>query len=140
MPYRCPICGGGFNAVEQPRGVGGGSYCPNCHGRIRIAFPYARYVAVISFLTAAGSVALLHVRSVVGFLTLTVLIWIPLSLFLNVASTRFKPASFRTWKASEPRRRKHRTFFEWLYDRNAPQDLFKKESNSTPETRKGISL
>jgi len=39
---------------------------------------------------------------------------------LNFALMRVKPLTLKKWK---PRRR---TFFEWLYDRDAPPEMFDK--------------
>jgi len=77
-------------------------------------------VAVISLLAAIGLLALFHVTSIIGFAVGIILIWIPLSLFLNVMSVRYKPPTLKKWKE------RRKTFYEWLYDRDAPRDLFDK--------------
>ena len=126
MTYKCPACGEEFHvdALQQPAGIGGGSYCPKCHERVYVSIPYGRAVAFISLLIALGILLLLHVRAILGLIIGTLLIWIPLSLFLNVCSTRLKPPFLKKWKAR--RHRTRRTFFEWLYDRAAPSELFGK--------------
>jgi DNA-directed RNA polymerase subunit RPC12/RpoP len=122
MEYKCPACGEQFDAsaLQQPAGIGGGQYCPACQQRVSLSMPYGLPVALVSLLISVGALALLHVRNIFGFLVGTVLIWIPLSMFLNLWSTRLKPPALKKWK---PRRR---TFFEWLYERDAPQDLIDK--------------
>ena len=122
VTYKCPICGKDFAAAElqQPHGITGGSYCPHCWGRVYVSFAYGRFVAVISLLAAIGLLALFHVTSIIGFAVGIILIWIPLSLFLNVMSVRYKPPTLKKWKE------RRKTFYEWLYDRDAPRDLFDK--------------
>ena len=82
-------------------------------------------MAVISLVVAVGMLALFHITSIIGFAIGTILIWIPLSLFLNVMSVRYKPPVFRKWKERRKKERR-KTFFEWLYNRDAPRDLFDK--------------
>jgi hypothetical protein len=56
----------------------------------------------------------------IAFVIGTILVWIPVSMSLNFALMRVKPLTLKKWK---PRRR---TFFEWLYDRDAPPEMFDK--------------
>ena len=130
MTYRCPWCGHNFDASElqQPAGIGGGSYCPKCQNRVYLSFAYQRTSALISLLIAVGILALLHTRNVLGFLIGAILIWIPVSMFLNVMSSRYRAPKLKRWK---PRRR--RTFFEWLYERDEPPELFDTKSRPKPE-------
>jgi hypothetical protein len=82
--------------------------------------PYGRPVALISLIISVALLVLLHVKNIVAFLVGTPLIWIPVSMFLNAWSTRLKPPTLKKWK------QRRRTFFEWLYDRDAPKDLLGK--------------
>jgi len=122
MLLQCPVCGEPFDlsALQRPAGIGGGCYCPKCQVRVYLSSPYSRGVAIVSLLIALGGLTLVGARSVVGLLVGTVLIWVPLSLFLNVVTMNIKPPILRKWK---PRRR---TFFEWLYDRDIAPELFDK--------------
>ena len=119
MTYTCPICKQIFNTSElqQPAGIGGGTYCPKCQGQAYVSFPYWWIVAVASFLLAVGTLYLIHVRSILWFIVGTIVLWVPYSLFLNIYSTRFKNSTLKKWK---PRRR---SFFEWLYERDVPKNL-----------------
>lgn len=123
LTYECPVCKRRFLATElqQPAGVGGGSYCPICQARVRVSFPYSGLVAAVGLMIALGLLYLVHVTDVFAFLLGIVVIWVPHSLFLNVASMRYKPATLKKWKE------RRRTIFEWLYDRDAPKDLFPKK-------------
>ena len=56
---------------------------------------------------------ILKVTTVLWLVLGTVALWVPISLFLNIYSARFKPGDLKKWK---DRRRK--TFFEWLCERN----------------------
>jgi len=69
-------------------------------------------VAAVSFLLALGCVLAFHVQSVLWIAVGTAVLWVPISLFLNVYSTRFAAPTLKKWR---PRRR---TFFEWLYERD----------------------
>jgi len=96
-----------------------------------VVLPYGKYAAIIALLVAWAVLALLRVRSVLGFAIGTVLIWTPLSLYLNTLTFHYKPPFLKKW---EPRKQRHyRSFFEWLYERNqirAPEmrDENKKDS------------
>ena len=122
MTYKCPTCGDEFDAsaLQHPGGMGGGLYCPKCHERVYVSIAYGRAVGIVSLLISAAVLAFLNVKNIVAFVIGTALIWIPVSMFLNAWSTRFKPPSLKKWK------QRRRTFFEWLYDRDAPKDLFGK--------------
>ena len=125
MQVQCPTCSEQFNlaALERPGGITGGAHCPKCHQRVKYCPPYERLVAILSLLIAWGILFAYHVHSILGFIIGTVLIWLPVSLYLNAMSIRFKPPTLKQWK---PRRRKprRRTFFEWLYERNTLPDIF----------------
>jgi hypothetical protein len=123
MLLQCPACGESFDlsALQKPGGMGGGCYCPKCQERVYLSSHYSRGVGIVSLLIALGGLTLAGVRTVDGLLLGTALIWVPLSLFLNAATMNIKPPILRKWK---PRRR---TFFEWLYDRDKPPELFDKQ-------------
>jgi hypothetical protein len=55
--YRCPFCGHNFDPInlQQPAGVGGGSFCPKCQQRVRVFFPLSGIVVVVSVLLAGRS-------------------------------------------------------------------------------------
>jgi hypothetical protein len=99
-------------ARERPGGMTGGSFCPQCHGRFAIPGP-SKTVTIVSLIIAMVALTLAGVRSIVGLVIGAALLWVPISLFLNVARMRRKGVVIRKW---EPRRRR-RTFFEWLYER-----------------------
>ena len=122
MLVQCPTCGNSFDlaARERPGGMTAGSFCPLCHERFAISGP-SKVVATVSLIIALGILALTGVRSIVGLVLWSALLWIPLSMFLNVATVRRKGIALRKW---HPRRR---TFFEWLYDRDSTPELFDKK-------------
>jgi len=98
----------------------GGSFCPHCHERFAISGP-SKAVAIASLTIAVGILALVGVRSIIGLVLGSALLWVPVSLFLNAAAARRKGVVLRKWK---PRRR---TFFEWLYERDSTPELFDKK-------------
>ena len=111
--YYCPYCGTDFAAVDlqQAAGIRGGTYCPKCQERVRVSFPYSGRVAAVSVLLAFGALLVMKVRSVLWLCVATPALWIPISLFLNSYFARFKFPTLKKWED-----RKHRTFFEWLYE------------------------
>ncbi len=64
-------------------------------------------------LLAVEILIILKVTSVLWLVLATAAWWVPISLFLNVYSARFKPP---TLKKRKDRTRK--TVFEWLYERD----------------------
>jgi hypothetical protein len=88
--------------------------------------PYARFVAAFSFLIALSVLRVLNVRTILTYIVGSILIWIAVSLFLNALSTRYKPVVLKKWMPRPPRRR---TFFEWLYERDAPPEMFRKDGD-----------
>jgi hypothetical protein len=121
--YTCPICLTDLNAgdLQQPAGIGGGTYCPKCGERVYFSFPYGRIVAILSIVLATGTLLCLQIRSWLWLVMGTAILSIPYSLFLNAHSARFKSAVLKKWKPGP------RTLFEWLYDREKPGDLFDKK-------------
>jgi len=93
-------------------------YCPKCQSRVHLSFPHSILVAVLSLLLAIGALLVMRITSLVWVTVGTLLLWVPISMFMNIYFTRFKPASLKKWN---PRRR---TFFEWLYDRDKPPEMF----------------
>jgi hypothetical protein len=122
MLVQCPTCGNSFDlaARERPGGTTGGSFCPHCHERFAIPGP-TKAVAIASLIIALGILALVGVRSIIGFVSGSALLWIPISLFLNGAAVRRKGVVLRKWKT------RRRTFFEWLYERESTPELFDKK-------------
>jgi len=112
--YTCPACGNHLfpGELQRPGGVGGGTYCPKCQTRVYFSFPHPELVAILSLLLAIGGLSVMRVTSLLWFIAGTVVLWIPISMFLNIYSTRFKRAALKKWKP-----RTTRTFFEWLYER-----------------------
>jgi hypothetical protein len=122
MLVKCPKCRNSFDLAERerPSGMTGGSFCPRCHERFAIPGP-SKAVATGSLIIAFGILFLAGVRSIIGLVLGSALLWIPISLFLNVPTMRKKGVVLREWK---PRRR---TFFEWLYERDSTPELFDKK-------------
>jgi hypothetical protein len=82
--------------------------------------PYGRAIALISPVISVVLLELLNVKNIAAFLIGTALIWIPVSMFLNAWSARLKPPFLKKWRPGR------RSLFQWLYDRDAPKDLFGK--------------
>jgi hypothetical protein len=92
-----------------------------------VSLPYGKHAAIIAVLVAWGILAAFRVRSILGFAIGTVLIWIPLSMYLNALLFRYKLPFLKKWV---PRKQRHfRSYFEWQHKRDEPPTLFdKKES------------
>src|SRR5580693_1912055 len=97
VTYACPGCGQQIDiaSLQRTGGVGGGLYCPKCQEHVHISFAYGRIVAVVSLLLALAILRLLHVAVGLWFIIGTVLIWIPLSMFLNLWTTGFRPPKLK---------------------------------------------
>ena len=93
-------------------------YCPKCQARVYFSFPYSALVAVLSVVLAIAALLVMRVTSLVWITVGTLVLWVPISMFMKIYFTQFKPATLKKWK---PRRR---TFFEWLYDRDKPPGMF----------------
>ena len=121
--YKCPHCGESVQPgeLQQPVGLGGGTYCPKCSGRVYFSFKYGWQVAVLSIVFAVVVLRLVRVKAIIVWVVGTPLIAIPMSMYLNVLSSRLKPPVLRKW---QERRRK--SFFEWLYERDSPTNLIDK--------------
>jgi len=74
--YVCPACGEALEPAElqQPAGIGGGTYCPKCRERVYVSSPYPKLVAVLSLLLAVGTILLMRVTSVIWFVAGTITI------------------------------------------------------------------
>lgn len=119
---KCPICGSLLTmaTLRVEPGTGGAVRCPNCQELLQFSKPYSKFVAILSLLISIGVLALIRVQTLLGFAIGIPLIWIPLSLLMNVASLRIKPPTLQKHKAPP------RSFFQWLYDRDTLPDLFDK--------------
>src|SRR5579859_1314665 len=97
MRLRCPACNQEIDstALRIEWGTGGAYHCPLCNELVRISLPYRLHVAVISTLIAVAVLIVLKVRNPAAFLFLTALIWVPVSLILNAASSRIKPPTLK---------------------------------------------
>jgi hypothetical protein len=129
VDYQCPICFAEFDAIalQRPSGVTGASYCPNCKGRVQVSLPYGKPVAVISVLIAWGLLALMRVKTAFGIIFGTVLIWIPLSLYMNALLFRYRAPTLKKWEPrKQSKQRRIRSLFEWLSERDAPPELIDK--------------
>lgn len=114
MLVTCPTCGRSFDLAERetPGGFGAGSYCPHCHEQFSIPGPN-KTIAASSLILALGILVLVGVRSALGLVVGSVLLWVPISLFWNVSEIRRKGVVLRKWK---PLLR--RTFSDWLSERD----------------------
>ncbi len=132
MTYTCPVCGNDVQAadLQQPGGVGGGTYCPKCQERVYVSFAHPKIVAIVSLLPAIGVLFLMKVTSVFWFVAGTLALWVPFSLVLNAYSSRFNAPTLKRWK---PRTR--RDFFEWLYDRDQIRAAKTPDENDEDHTR-----
>src|SRR5215467_14015922 len=97
MRLRCPICNNEVDstALRMEWGAGGGYHCPACNELVRVSLPYRLHVALLSLLIAAGIVIVVRVYNPVAFALLSALIWVPVSLLLNAASSRIKPPTLK---------------------------------------------
>src|SRR5260221_14349667 len=93
MAYKCPICDKEFDVADlkQPGGIGGGSYCPHCGGRVYVSFAYGGIVALGSPLICIRGLAPSPLGTIFWFIIGIILIFDSPSFFLNTLSVCFKP-------------------------------------------------
>jgi hypothetical protein len=104
MRLRCPVCNNEVDstALRMEWGAGGAYHCPLCNELVRISLPYRIHVALLSLAIAVGILIFLRVRNPVAFLFLTAVIWVPVSLLLNAASSRIKPPTLKAQRQKSP--------------------------------------
>jgi hypothetical protein len=117
--YRCPFCDAQFAATElqQPAGLGGGSFCPKCQERVSVSFAFARPIAIGALFVAFGILFVLKIRTILWLTLGTIILWVPISLALKLYAARFKAPILVKWEERRHKQR-HKTFFEWLYERD----------------------
>ena len=61
-------------------------YCPKCQARVYFSFPYSALAAVLSLLLAIAALWVIRVTSLVWFTVGTLLLWVPISMFMKFTS------------------------------------------------------
>lgn len=122
MVIECPLCKSFVdtsNLTPIPNG-GGGTTCPNCKAAVRFAQPYRLLRIAASGLIAVTIVRVAGVRNLPIFCIAALILWIPVSLFLNAYLVHYIPLSLVPWK---PRHRT-KTIYEITNEKNATIELF----------------
>ena len=82
-------------------------------------------VAIASLILSLGVLIAIGIRSTFNLVVGSVLLSVPIAFFWNISEMGRKGVVLRKWKPLI-----QRTFFEWLYERNKPPELFDKEKRS----------
>jgi hypothetical protein len=123
MNFRCPYCNASYlpPALKQPGGIGGGTYCPECQGRVVLTNGLGGVSLVVSFLLC-GALTYMYVNhSAIAVVLGSLILGIPCWMVLVSISLRFKPASLKKYKELKKRNR----FFSCV-DHSEPPNLFKR--------------
>jgi hypothetical protein len=114
MNLSCPYCGVelALAHLQQPAGIGGGTYCPKCFGRVYLGNGYEKALVFASVFASFGVLWLFGVRELVFLILGTILLAIFLGMYLQTVSVRYTLPTLKRWRS-------HKTFFEWLHDRNS---------------------
>ena len=92
-----------------------------------MALPYGKHAAIIAVFVAWAILAVFRVRSILAFTIGTILLWIPISMYLNALFFRYRPPFLKKW---EPRKQSHfKRFLERQHERDEPPTLFDKKGN-----------
>ena len=94
MVIECPFCKtfvDTSNLTPIPSS-GGGRTCPNCKGAVQYAQPYRVLRVAASALIAAAIVRVAGVRNLPTFCITTLILWVPVSLFLNAYLIHYIPS------------------------------------------------
>ena len=104
MLLRCPVCNNEVDStsLRMEWGAGGYYHCPACNELVRISLPYRVHVALLSLLIAVVILIVMRIRNPIAFLLLAAVIWVPVSLFLNAASSRIKPPTLKAQQRRSP--------------------------------------
>jgi len=122
MVIECPLCKtfvDTANLTPIPSS-GGGRTCPNCNGAVRYTQPYRVLRVAASAVIAAGIVRVAGVRNLPTFCITTLILWVPVSLFLNAYLIHYIPLVLVPWKP----RLHTKTIYESANERNATIELF----------------
>jgi len=122
MVIECPLCKtfvDTANLTPIPSS-GGGRTCPNCNGAVRYTQPYRVLRVAASAVIAAGIVRVAGVRNLPTFCITTLILWVPVSLFLNAYLIHYIPLVLVPWK----QRLHTKTIYESANERNATIELF----------------
>ena len=122
MVIECPLCKTFVDTSNLTRftGSGGGVTCPNCKGAVRFSQPYRVLRVAASALIAAGIVRIAGVRNLPTFFITTLILWVPVSLFLNAYLIHYIPLFLVPWKP----RHHTKTIYEVVNEKNATIELF----------------
>ena len=122
MVIECPFCKtfvDTSNLTPIPSS-GGGRTCPNCKGAVQYAQPYRVLRVAASALIAATIVKVAGVRNLPTFFITTLILWVPVSLFLNAYLVHYIPLFLVPWTP----RRHIKTIYEVVNEKNATIELF----------------
>jgi hypothetical protein len=100
MVIECPLCKTFVDTVNLTAipSSGGGRTCPNCKGAVRYSQPYRVLRVAASAVIAAGIVRVSGVRNLPTFCITTLVLWVPVSLFLNSYLIHYIPLFLVPWK------------------------------------------
>jgi uncharacterized paraquat-inducible protein A len=100
MTLKCPHCRNGIDAAELRRqsGTGGGYECPACKQMVRFAQPHAIFRRAVSLLLAAIVLMICGVRNPLMLVIGSILLWVPMSIAVNMYCVYAMPVGLRPWK------------------------------------------
>jgi hypothetical protein len=84
--------------LRRVEGTGGGYECPVCKQMVRYSQPYAIFRRTVSLLLSVIVLLLVGVRRPIMLLVGSVLLWIPMSMLVNMYSVYATPLGLKPWK------------------------------------------
>ena len=100
MPVKCPHCQNtvGTSELRSVPESGGGLECPSCKGMVRFVQPHAAFRRSVALLLSCLALMAFGVRNPLLFIGGSVLLWIPMSMAVNMYCLYVLPLSLKQWK------------------------------------------
>jgi hypothetical protein len=107
MVLKCPHCSTDIDVAELRRqpGTGGGLECPVCKEMVRFAQPHAFFRRALSLSLSVIVLLIVGVRKPLVLAIGSILLWVPMSILINMYSVYAMSLGLKPWKP-----RQHRTF------------------------------
>ena len=141
MELVCPSCNARFDRSELKKAHGkGGFFCRGCGEHLGMYLPGRGRRFLISLAIASAVLVIFQVRSVIWFITGSILMALPVSFWIDVSSTRKSPPVLKKWRGMPklpPPPSADRSLARWVFRRNPPQELFDRQEHG--DTRDVLS-
>jgi len=100
MILKCPHCRNGVevSSLKRQDGTGGGRECHSCKGMVRFSQPHTFFRRTIALVISALLTLIIGIRNPLTILLVAILLWVPMSIPVNMYSVYLMPLSLKPWK------------------------------------------